>query len=409
MTTLDIATRKDIRLISVISVVHLFSHFYQLTLAPIFPLIKLEMGLTNVELGLLVTVFFIASAVFQTPAGFLVDRFGARPVLIFGLGILSSAVACYSLVPNYTCFLFLTFLAGAGNSVFHPADYSLMNNLVSPKLMGRAFSFHTNGGHFGFALGPAIMAILAANYGWRDAAGIVGLIGLMLTFALIIGGSKIFEGSQSNLSSNSAKNSKENKSNHPLSISVLLKPSIIAFFIFFTVLAMGLIGMQNFTPIALVTGREFDLLSANGALTGFLIGAPIGIFIGGYIADKIKEQDLVALICITLAGGLIFLIPLSRLNGVFLFSQFFIAGLFFGLALPNRDMVIRRFTAKGASGRVFGFVYGGLDTGAAITPVIYGAFVDWGKPDWVFLSSGVLMFAAALIIFTTARLVRQRE
>lgn len=409
MSTLDIVTRKDIRLISVISVVHLFSHFYQLTLAPVFPLIKAEMGLSNVELGLLVTVFFIASAVFQTPAGFLVDRFGARPVLIFGLGLLSSAVACYSVVPNYEFFLVLTFLAGAGNSVFHPADYSLMNNLVSPKLMGRAFSFHTNGGHLGFALGPAVMAILAANLGWRDATGIVGVLGLILTFALIIGGSKLFEGSQSTLSSDSVENSKERNLDHPLSISVLLRPSIIAFFIFFTVLAMGLIGMQNFTPIALVSGRGFDLLSANGALTGFLIGAPIGIFVGGYIADKIKKQDFVALICITVAGGLIFIIPISRLNGVFLFSQFFIAGLFFGLALPNRDMVVRRFTSKGASGRVFGFVYGGLDTGAAITPVIYGAFVDWSKPDWVFLSSGILMFVAALIIFTTARLVRQKE
>ncbi len=409
MTSVVSATRKDVRLISVISVVHLFSHFYQLTLAPVFPLIKVEMGLTNVELGFLVTVFFIASALFQTPAGFLVDRFGARPILLGGLGMLSLAVTGYSLAPNYEMFLILTFLAGMGNSVFHPADYSLMNNLISPHLMGRAFSYHTNGGHFGFALGPAVMALLAASFGWRDAAMAVGLVGVVLTIVLVIGGAKLFEGSQSQEETQTKKDETTQKEVSSTSIAVLLRPSIIAFFLFFTILAMGLIGMQNFTPTALVAGRGFDLVSASGALTGFLIGAPIGIFFGGYAADKIKHQDVVALICIIVAGILIFLVPVLELSGLILTFQFFLAGIFFGTALPNRDMVVRASTPKGASGRVFGFVYGGLDTGAAITPAIYGWFVDLGRPDWVFFSSGVLLSIAAFIIFATARAVRARN
>lgn len=408
MTSVVRDSRKDVKLIGVISVVHLFSHFYQLTLAPVFPLIKVEMGLTNVELGFLITVFFIASALFQTPAGFLVDRFGARPVLLGGLGMLSVAVTGYSFAPNYEIFLVLTFLAGMGNSVFHPADYSLMNNLVSPHMMGRAFSFHTNGGHFGFALGPAVMAVLAASIGWRDATAVVGLVGVVLTVVLVIAGSKLFEGSQS---VKEVKSDTENKSDAAVSatsISVLFQPSILAFFLFFTILAMGLIGMQNFTPTALVAGRGFDLVSASGALTGFLFGAPIGIFVGGYVADKIKQQDTVALICIIITGILVFLVPVLELSGWLLTIQFFLAGIFFGLALPNRDMVIRATIPKGASGRVFGFVYGGLDTGAAITPAIYGWFVDLGRPDWVFFSSGVLLSIAALIIFATARAVSAR-
>lgn len=408
MTSVVRDSRKDVKLIGVISVVHLFSHFYQLTLAPVFPLIKVEMGLTNVELGFLIMVFFIASALFQTPAGFLVDRFGARPVLLGGLGMLSVAVTGYSFAPNYEIFLVLTFLAGMGNSVFHPADYSLMNNLVSPHMMGRAFSFHTNGGHFGFALGPAVMAVLAASIGWRDATAVVGLVGVVLTVVLVIAGSKLFEGSQS---VKEVKSDTENKSDAAVSatsISVLFQPSILAFFLFFTILAMGLIGMQNFTPTALVAGRGFDLVSASGALTGFLFGAPIGIFVGGYVADKIKQQDTVALICIIITGILVFLVPVLELSGWLLTIQFFLAGIFFGLALPNRDMVIRATIPKGASGRVFGFVYGGLDTGAAITPAIYGWFVDLGRPDWVFFSSGVLLSIAALIIFATARAVSAR-
>lgn len=406
MTGLVGGARKDVRLIGVISVVHLLSHFYQLTLAPVFPLIKIEMGLTNVELGFLVTTFFIASAIFQTPAGFLVDRFGARPILLGGLCMLSLSVAGYSIAPNYESFLVLTFIAGIGNSVFHPADYSLMNRLVSPHLMGRAFSFHTNGGHLGFALGPAVMALLAASIGWRDAAAIVGLVGVAMTIILIIGGRRLFEGSQSDSGSEFGGQKDDRDKGIPTSISVLLRPSIISFFLFFTILSMGLIGMQNFTPTALVAGRGLDLVSASGVLTGFLVGAPIGIFVGGYAADKIHHQDLVALICITIAGVIIFLVPVLSLSEFNLIIQFFVAGIFFGFALPNRDMVVRASTPKGASGRVFGFVYGGLDTGAAIIPAIYGWFVDLGRPDWVFFSSGVLLSIAALVIYATARAVR---
>ena len=406
MTSLVGGVKKDVKLIGVISVVHLLSHFYQLTLAPVFPLIKVEMGLTNVELGFLVTTFFIASAIFQTPAGFLVDRFGARPILLSGLGMLSLSVAGYSIAPNYEIFLVLTFIAGIGNSVFHPADYSLMNRLVSPHLMGRAFSFHTNGGHLGFALGPAVMALLAASIGWRDAAAVVGLFGVGITLILVFGGRALFEGSQSGRGDEVDGLKSDSEKASPTSISVLLRPSIISFFLFFTILSMGLIGMQNFTPTALVAGRGLDLVSASGVLTGFLVGAPIGIFVGGYTADKIHHQDLVALICITTAGAIIFLVPILEFSGFALISQFLVAGLFFGLALPNRDMVVRASTPKGASGRVFGFVYGGLDTGAAITPAIYGWLVDLGRPDWVFFSSGVLLSIAALVIFATARAVR---
>ena len=303
----------------------------------------------------------------------------------------------------------LTFLAGMGNSVFHPADYSLMNNLVSPHMMGRAFSFHSNGGHFGFALGPAVMALLAASIGWRDAAAAVGLVGVVLTIVLVIAGAKLFEGSQSIKEAEADAKNKSDFDVSATSISVIFRPSIIAFFLFFTILAMGLIGMQNFTPTALVAGRGFDLVSASGALTGFLFGAPIGIFIGGMLADKTRHQDIVALVCIIVAGVLIFLIPVLALSGWVLTIQFFLAGVFFGFALPNRDMVVRASTPKGASGRVFGFVYGGLDTGAAITPAIYGWFVDLGRPDWVFFSSGVLLSIAAVIIFSTARAVKTRS
>jgi MFS family permease len=389
--------RRDIQIMGAIGIAHFFSHFFQLVLAPLFPLISTDLGISNVELGLLVSVFFVASAGFQTPSGFLVDRIGARPVLIGGLGMMSVAVTLYGFAPNYQIMLVLMFVAGAGNSVFHPADYSLLNDAVNPKLIGRAYGVHSIGGHGGFAMAPLVMATLGIWLGWRDALMVAGLSGIVVAIILFALGKDFFQGSRERKPTTGPETIKAG-------IAILMQPTIIGFFLFFVILAMGLIGMQNFTPTALVMERGLSLVAAGGAISAFLIGAPIGVLVGGIMADKYtRHQDIAASSAIICVGIVVLSVTLFNLAGLFLYAAFSIGGLLFGIALPNRDMVVRSATPEGASGRVFGFVYGGLDTGAAITPVLYGWFLDQQHPSWVFLFSGCLFFLAALLMLFTAR------
>jgi len=403
MTSIIAAHRRDIQVMGAVGAAHFFSHFYQLALAPLFLLIGRDLGISFTELGLLITTFFIASAAFQTPAGFLIDRIGARPVLIGGLGVLSVTVTAYSLAPNYQIMLVLMFLAGAGNSVFHPADYSLMNSAVDPKLIGRAYSVHSFSAHGGFALAPFVMAFLGDRIGWREALLVVGLVGVCVTALLIILGPKFFEGS---LEQKPIKKPESIKAG----ISVLLKPSILGLFLFFVLLAMAMIGIQNFTPSALILDRGLSVVAAGAAVTAFLIGTPTGIIAGGYLADKIQNhQDIAGSAAIGCVGLALLGIYGISATGVLLYCIFGIAGFLFGVALPSRDMVVRSATPEGASGRVFGFVYGGLDTGAAITPVLYGWFLDMQHPNWVFLSSGVLFILAALLMLFTAKSITSRR
>ncbi|MDC0032973.1 MFS transporter [Alphaproteobacteria bacterium] len=390
--------RRDIQVIGAIGIAHFFSHFFQLVLAPLFPLISTDLGVTNMELGLLISVFFVASAGFQPPAGFLADRIGARPVLLGGLGLLSLAIAGYALAPNYETMLVLVFLAGTGNSVFHPADYSLLNEAVNPKLMGRAYSVHSLGGYAGFAVAPIIMATLAVWFGWRDALLTVGLVGLAVTVVLFLPGSEFFHGSQE-------QKPKPKTDSVRAGIAMLLKPIIIGFFLFFVLLAMAMIGLQNFTPTALVQDHKLSLVSANAVISAFLIGAPIGIIAGGLVADKIaRHQDILASSMFFGVGILILSVTVLSISGTWLYVAFGLSGFLFGAAIPSRDMVVRSATPAGASGRVFGFVYGGLDTGAAITPVLYGWFLDLQHPSWVFLSSGMLFLMAAFLMIITAQM-----
>jgi MFS family permease len=81
-----------------------------------------------------------------------------------------------------------------------------------------------------------------------------------------------------------------------------------------------------------------------------------------------------------------------------------LAGLAIGVVQPSRDMLVRAATPPGASGKVFGFVYSGLDLGSALTPLLFGWLLDRGQPRAMFVAIAVLM----LVTIATVVEVRRR-
>jgi len=394
------AKRRDVNIIGMVGVAHLFSHFYQLALPPLFPLIRAELEVSYTSLGLLMGTFYLVSGVMQTPAGFLVDRIGARPVLLGGLGFLAGATALFGFAQSYETMMLLAILGGLGNSVFHPADYAIMSATVSAGRMGRAFSVHTVGGHVGYALAPVVMVTLGGALGWRGALVAAGLVGIVVVLVLI---ARMEVGAD-------ARTPQQEAAGVAMAVGVrtFLQPEMLSLFAFFTMLAMGFIGLQSFTATALVTARDFALVDGNMVLAGFLVGAPIGILVGGVIADRTTRHNRVATGNLLLCATLIAAAGLAGGGAAVMTGLYFGAGCCFGAALPSRDMVVRAATPHGASGKVFGFVYSGLDVGAAISPVLFGWFVDLGHPMWIFLFAPLFIGAAAVIIVATARLTRRR-
>jgi predicted MFS family arabinose efflux permease len=337
----------------------------------------------------------------QTPAGFLVDRIGARPVLFGGLGLLAVATVGYGLSPSYETMLVVAFLAGAGNSVFHPADYSLINGAVSVGRTGRAYSVHGVGGHIGFAIAWPIMLPLGALFGWRNAAIGVGLFGIAATLALIA-----MRDSLKPHETIAAKHRPAESMRR--SVTMLLSPQFVTYFLFFFTFAFAIIGLQSFSPPALakLTGLPFEFTSA--ILTTFLIGTPVGILIGGVVADSFPRHVLVAAGGFAMAGLFVVAVPLVSWPVPLLFVLFGGAGLMLGIALPSRDMVVRSATPPSASGKVFGFVYSGLDTGASLGPIVLGWLLDHGRPGWLFYTAALLMFLGAMLIRIPASLFVRR-
>src|SRR5262245_47409828 len=116
---------KDARIIGLVGTAHLVSHFYILLLPPLFAFVRADFAVSYTEIGLALAAFNVTSATLQTPAGFLVDRVGARTVLVAGLLLGGLSVALAAVMPSFWVFVLMFAMAGVANTVYHPADYAI--------------------------------------------------------------------------------------------------------------------------------------------------------------------------------------------------------------------------------------------------------------------------------------------
>jgi len=388
---------RDARLIGLVAGAHFLSHFFQLSLPPLFPVLKEALGVPYLALGVLLTGFYTASGVGQAVAGFVVDRVGARPVLLGGLGLLASAIALAGLAPGYGALVPIVVLAGLGNSVFHPADYSILNARVSPRWLGRAYSAHSIAGNLGWVAAPAVVIPLSARLGWRGALATVGVGGLVAAVVLATRPELHAPSSEAPAGASARVFTWSREA------GILLTPPIVMAFAYFTLLSGALSAVQTFSVSALVSLFAIPLATASRALTAFLLGNSAGILVGGVLADRVTRHDLVAGGGLWAASGLVLLLASGTPTALWLAPVMAAAGFCMGATQPSRDTLVRGVTPRGASGKVFGFVYSGLDMGSLLMPPVYGWLLDRGEPRGIFLVATGLLVLTSLTVFEVRR------
>jgi MFS family permease len=381
---------------------HALSHFYLLALPPLFPLLKAEFGVSYAALGLLVTMFNVATGLIQVPAGFLVDRMAARRVLIAGLVLSGLGIGLIGLAGEYWMILGLVVIAGLGNSVFHPADYAILNASVDPRRIGRAFALHTFAGNLGFTLAPATMILLSSLWGWRAALGLAGLAASAVVGVLLAYGHLLKD--EASVSSGPPGGTALEPT-MATGFRPLLVPGVLTMFAFFVCIAMVTAGLQSFSVTALIDLQGIALAPANTVLTAFLMASAGGVLLGGPIADRTTRHGLVAAAAMLGSAVLLLVVGGAQLPVLALIAVFAAIGLLQGSVRPSRDMMVRAVTPKGATGRVFAFVSAGLNLGAAATPVLFGLLIDMGRTQWVFY----LLAAIPLLAIATLGVARTRR
>lgn len=133
----------------------------------------------------------------QVAAGFIVDRVGPRPVLWFGVAGFVVAALLLATATGFGTLMLAAMVGGVANSVFHPADFSILNHRVSAHRLGHAFSAHNLTGTLGWALAPIFVVGLTQLLGWREAVFGVALLMLAVLVLIFLGRSYLYvEGSR---------------------------------------------------------------------------------------------------------------------------------------------------------------------------------------------------------------------
>ena len=398
MNTLAInPARRDIQVISLVGLAHGLSHFYALALPILFVLIKEDWHISYTALGFVVTAFYVTSGVCQTLAGFATDRFGGPRVLFVGLGLFALAYILMGLAPNYECLVAAAIIAGAGNSVFHPADFSILNSAVDPKRLGYAFSAHGLTGNLGWMAAPITMTLLSHSFGWRGALIGAGLIAVAALLFLVL---------QRDLLAPVERHEAHAPKGVVQGAAVLLSTPVLMCFGFFVLLAGGIVGIQAWGVPTFTTTFNLSREMASATLTGFLIGGAVGIAIGGWAAGRTENHARLAGIGMAAACGLIALTATGWLPPVGIPIALTIAGLLSGITQPSRDLLVRKSTPKGSTGKVYGFVYSGLDAGSATAPLLFSWLLDQGRGDIVLYAVAIMW---GLAIFTIVSVRRKAD
>ncbi len=395
--TATVALRDDAEVIGLVGLAHGTSHFFHLMLPPLFPWLMADFGLSYTQAGFLMTVFFVISAAGQALAGFVVDRVGARPVLFFGIATLASSGVILSVADSYSGLVLAAAVAGTGNSIFHPADFTLLNRRVSAARLGHAFSVHGLSGNLGWAAGPVFMAGIATMAGWQTAALAAAAVGVIVlavlglrrhtlqdrNLAAVVGG-----GSAEPAGAGAAGGQ----------LAFLRAGPVWMCFMFFLLVTAAFGVLQSYSPAILHEVYGLSLVTATSGLTAYLLASAAGMVVGGFLAAQRASSEVVIAPALGLAALMALLLSTGMPPDWSVLGLMAVMGFGVGVAGPSRDLLVRRAATsrfgKASFGRVYGFVYSGLDIGLAASPLVFGPLLDRGAFQSALVGVAVLQVAA---------------
>ncbi len=393
--------RTDAKLIGLVGLAHAISHFSQLVLPPLFPWLKDAFDVSYTELGAVLTVFFVVSCVVQAASGFVVDKLGPRPVLFVGLGMLALAAFGYAFAQSYWMLLASAAVAGVGNGVFHPVDYTLFNRKVAPTRLGHAYSVHGITGSLGWALAPAFVVPLAIAFSWRVALASAGVLAFVVLLVLWLNRGTLA------LDVKAVHKATGSDTAAGGELAFLKIPAVWMCFGFFFFYAVALSVVQTFAPVAAGHLHAVPVALVAMCLTIYMVASASGMAVGGFLASDPARCERVVGAAFGTAAVLALVLALADFPPYVVPAMFGAMGFASGLAGPSRDLLVKRSTPANATGRVYGVVYAGLDIGQAVAPLIFGRLMDRGQYMSVIIGLAVVQGVLIASAFNVRRVRRE--
>jgi len=386
---------QQTRVVVVVSIAHALSHFMHLIVPPVFPLLMSEFSLSYSELGLLMTVFFVVSGFVQAASGFAVDRFGPLPVLLSSIGLFAFSTVVIASANSYWMLMLGCAIAGAANAPFHPVDYCILNARIEGKRLPRSYAVHGVAGSLGWAVAPLVLVGVSSIAGWRVGmltAGVIclAILGLVWWAREALRVSPIRREKPATGADGGAADVSQS------TLGFMKLPGLWISFVYFFGTAFAIGGVQTFGPESAAQLHELPAAQVALLVSVYMVGSAVGALVGGYTmgdiryAERIVSLSLIVALSVALSIG--YLTTPIWMSSVLFGMMGFAAG----VGTPARDLLVKRAAPPGATGRIYGIVYSGLDVGVALAPALFGFMMDarWPAGIWI----GVAMAYVLMIV-----------
>jgi MFS transporter, FSR family, fosmidomycin resistance protein len=343
---------------------HIFHDSIADGLAVLLPFWKIAFQLSLAQVGLIITCFEGATALFQVPAGFLGERYGERRLLTLGTIVTTLSLMAIAFTGNAYILCALLIIGGLGAGVQHPLASSMISKACHSSNRRIALGTYNFTGDLGKFLFPAIAALVLSVAGWRVLCFGYGFFGLVVAAGIYLlllgyhsGGIEIRAGEERvKISGWGIENKKA----------------------FFTLSAIGFIdsavrtALITFLPFLLI-GKGMPMESTGLALSLLFIGGALGKFICGIMAERIGIIFSIIITEAVTGLGILYLYS-STLSGIFPLLPLL------GIALNGTSSVlygtVADFVSPSHVPRVFGLFYTAIVIAAALAPPIFGLFSD---------------------------------
>jgi MFS family permease len=379
-----------------ITVGHAFTHWYPATFYLLLPLIGSELGLSYAQIGSILTVQFVAGAIFNVPGGILVDSVSRKGMLMaISLAWVGIPYLLMGFTDAYWLLLTCSALIGIGNNLWHPTAIPLLGNLY-PSRRGLVMSFHGMAGNVGDAVAPLVAGVLLTVLTWRGVMAVNVLPGLVMAVLLLL----YFSRPQPGDERAEARSATASAASLLRGFGELLRNRTVVLLsvgsAFRSITQMSLLA---FLPIFIARELGYSAMWIGVCMfvlqaCGFA-AAPIA----GHLSDKMGRRQIivssfamtaVVLVFMAFAGRSLAFVVLVAVLGFFLFAIRAVLQAWLLDAAP-----------KGLAGTSIGFMFGMQAIGAAIGPFVAGVIADhYGLSATFYFLAATIVIANVFMIFT---------
>ena len=391
------AAPRSFKEVWLISAGHGLTHWYTATFYLLLPLIGKELGLSFTQIGLIMSIQHLATAISNLPGGMLVDMVGHKGYLmaasLFWVGV---PYAFMSVTHDFWMLLVCVTLVGIGNNIWHPAAIPTLAYRY-PHRKGLVLSFHGMGGNIGEALAPVVVGALLGWLTWRQTVVVNVVPGIvMAVLILIMLGA--FAPAKSGDSLNEAGEKRGFRDyirnfGHLLHNKTLMLVALSSSF-----RTMTQAGLLTFLPVYLAYELGYSTFMVGLSMTVIQVAGFIAGPFGGHLSDKLGRRRVVMtsmflsgvmVIGMVLAGESVFFVVFIALVGFFLYAM---RGVLQAWAIES--------TPRNLAGTAVGIQFGMTSLGSAVSPLLFGLIADaHGLYAGFYFLAGIIIFANVLVYF----------